>query len=196
MKIGVDIDEVLAEHLDAVIEFYKNEKGIFIPKEDFHTYYWPDIWGISLDEAITIDHEFKKTGAFDNLSVVDGSIDAIKKLCLDHELNVITARPFIFKEKTFNWLNLNFGDVFNDIFHSSDFHVGNGENKRKSDICRELGIGLLLEDSAENSLDCAERDIVVLLLDKPWNQGFEHEKIYRCFNWNDILDKIEELENE
>lgn len=43
LKIGVDIDEVLAEQLDSLAKFYEEEKGVFIPKEKFHTYYWPEV---------------------------------------------------------------------------------------------------------------------------------------------------------
>ena len=69
MKIAIDIDEVLAEQMDSLIEFYKQETGIFIPREDFFTYYWPDVWNISLEDAKAIDIKFKESDFFDNLSV-------------------------------------------------------------------------------------------------------------------------------
>jgi len=195
MKIGIDVDEVLAEQLKSLVEFYRDRTGVFVPKEKFHSYYWPDIWGISLEEAVKIDIDFKETDLFDNLEVVEGSVDAINILRYDHELVIITARPKRFKDKTLKWLDSNFGNLFSNIFHSCDFHVDNGDNKNKSDICEDLGVDILIEDSVNNSLDCAKRGLVVLLLDKPWNQGVEHKNIYRCFSWEDILGKIKEIEN-
>ncbi len=196
MKIAIDIDEVLAEQLDSLIEFYKQETNIFIPKDEFFTYDWWKVWNISLKEAIEIDYKFKNSDLFDNLEVVFGSTDAIRKLKNNNTLIIITARPNSFKDKTLKWLNKNFEDSFDKIYHSSDFHIENENNKTKADFCRKLGVDVIIEDNLEYSLDCVENGFKVILLDKPWNQGENYENISRCGNWNEILEKIKEIENE
>jgi len=196
MKIAIDIDEVLAEQLNALVDFYKTKTGVFISKEKFHTDYWPEVWGISLEEAIKVDGEFKNSKLFNNLATVKGSVNAIKSLSEKHRLIIITSRPIKTKAKTCGWLDSNFGDSFEDIFFSCEFHIDNESGKSKLEICEGLGIGLLVEDSREYSWACAEKGIRVLLLDKPWNQNCEHKNIFRCKDWDEVVDKIKEIENE
>ncbi|NPE27187.1 hypothetical protein HNV12_04265 [Methanococcoides sp. SA1] len=195
IKIAIDIDEVLAEQLESVVEFYKQETGVFIPKEKFSSYNWWETWGISKEEAIGVDGRFKESDMFESLRVVEGSIEAIEKLNKDNSLVVITARPSDFENKTLGWLGENYGDSFDEVLHSSDFHVENGEQKSKVEFCKDLGVDLIIEDNLEYSLKCAEGGIKVLLLDKPWNQGDLHENIFRCGDWGEILKKVEVLKN-
>mgnify|MGYP000159184464 CR=1 FL=1 len=196
MKIAIDIDEVLAEQLESVIEFYKQETGIFISKDKFLSYKWWEVWDISKEEAISVDERFKESDMFDNLKVVEGSINIMKKLSKNNNLIIITARPSFFENKTLSWLNRNYGDIFDNIYHSSDFHIENNNQKSKVDFCKDLGVKVIIEDNLEYSLNCAEKGFDVILLDKPWNKGVEHENIVRCFNWSEILREIKRLDNE
>ena len=133
---------------------------------------------------------------FDNLKVVEGSINIMKKLSKNNNLIIITARPSFFENKTLSWLNRNYGDIFDNIYHSSDFHIENNNQKSKVDFCKDLGVKVIIEDNLEYSLNCAEKGFDVILLDKPWNKGVEHENIVRCFNWSEILREIKRLDNE
>ena len=53
----------------------------------------------------------------------------------------------------------------------------------------------LAEDSEKSSLSYAENGIRVLLLDKPWNNSVNHENIFRCKDWPEILEKMEDFMN-
>jgi len=92
------------------------------------------------------------------------------------------------------------GDVYSFSSIQSDIVISSGDiffeqGKTKDKICREMGIDLIIEDNGEHSLNYAKNGIRVLLLDKPWNKGISHENIYRCLNWSDILEKVEDLKN-
>ena len=190
-RIGIDVDEVLAEHLDKLIEFLEIEKNIFIKRDDFFSYYWPDVLKISLEEAINIDEEFKESDFFETILPLKNSKDIIENLKNNHELFVITARPIEFKEKTEKWINNYFEDYFEEIIHSSCPEFFDGVKKTKSEICLEKNIDIIIEDSKKTSLDCASKGIKVLLLDNYWNQNCEHENIIRVKDWNEIKKKID-----
>ena len=58
MRIGIDMDEVIADWVNAVLKFYHTKTGKKHDKEEFKEYkLWP-VWGISKEEAIKIVDEF------------------------------------------------------------------------------------------------------------------------------------------
>lgn len=110
-------------------------------------------------------------------------------------LFAITSRPNKFKDKTINWISNNFGNVFEKIVHSSDFHKDNKKLSKK-DLCLKFDLDILIEDNPEYALNCSEAGVFVFLLDKPWNQRFEDKKcynIYRVDNWKEILGKLQKI---
>jgi hypothetical protein len=196
LRIGIDIDEVLAEHLEQLINFCEKEKNILIKRDDFFTYYWPDVLKISLEEAIKLDEEFKESEFFENILPLENSTDIINDLKNNHELFVITARPNKFENKTKKWLENNFENSFNEIIHTEDpYGIERGNNRTKCEICLEKYIDFLIEDNSKTSLDCAKKGVKVFLIDNPWNQNCEHENIIRVKNWKEIKEKIGELNN-
>jgi len=190
LRIGIDIDEVLAEQVVSLVKFYNKEKGKSFSRDDFFSYYWPDVLGCTLEEAVDLDNRFKESEDFDNLDAVNGSKEAIKNLSF-HDLIVITSRPTKFESKTMNWLDTHFNNLFDDVLHSSDFHTGNGLNKTKGEICKELDLDLLIDDQGAYVLDCAKKGIKAILLDAPWNQDCpEHKNIIRVKDWHEIVERI------
>jgi len=78
---------------------------------------------------------------------------------------------------------------FELIFSSNPYIKTKG--KTKGEICKELGIDFMIEDSVEHSEICAKEGIKVFLLNKPWNKNcIDHENIIRVKSWNEILDKL------
>jgi uncharacterized HAD superfamily protein len=59
-----------------------------------------------------------------------------------------------------------------------------------------LDIKIFIEDSLKNAFEISSHNIPVILLDKPWNQEENlPENIHRVKDWDEILQKIEELKN-
>ena len=141
MKIGIDIDEVVANHLAVLIRFYHQRTGKLIEEKDFHSYNWWEVWGISKEEAIKIDKEFKTSVLFDEIKPVEGAIESIKKLLKNNEVIMVTSRPLTTLKKTESWMKQQFGNETPKIIHSSDFHGG---DKTKAEICAEERIHALI----------------------------------------------------
>ena len=148
LKIGIDIDEVLVNQLEQVIEFYYSKTGKHIPLENFFSYKWWEVWGISKEEAINIDSEFKLSPYFSKVTFVEGAKEAIFKLSNSYELFFITSRALYLEKKTKIFIKKHFPEKQFKIIFSNDFHIEN-PGKTKSDIGKELNINFLIEDNAE-----------------------------------------------
>ncbi|HLD80366.1 MAG TPA: hypothetical protein VJA18_07460 [Candidatus Nanoarchaeia archaeon] len=192
MKIGIDIDQVLAKQLEKLVPFYHLKTGKLILAEKFHTYYWPGVWGITLEEGIQIDQEFKQSAYFDSIEPVENAVEAVNHLGKGNQLFVITARPVFFKEKTEQWLKKHLQEIPFELIHSGDFHIAN-KTKNKGEICEELSIDVMIEDQDEYALQCAEKGVKVILLNKPWNMKAEHSNIIRVNNWIEVLQEIDKI---
>ena len=115
--------------------------------------------------------------------------ESIKKLCAQwKKLSIITARnEDKRKDSTIDYVHYHFGDIFEDriffVNHYSDSH------KPKSEVCKELGITLMIDDNEINALDLAYRDIECILIEKPWNKwkSIDHPYITRVQGWHEII---------
>ena len=192
MKIGIDIDEVIAEFVKSYILLLK-ERGIFVNYEDVINYHFWESFPITKEEDERYIKEFFNSHHFDEIKLVDGSQSSINFLSKNHEIYFITSRPSSIKEKTCQFIHANFSLSELNIFFSGDFHLGNG--KTKAEICRELHIDLMIEDNKNYALDCAKNGIKVILLGRPWNKDFKgHKNISKVDSWSEILEEIKQYE--
>ncbi len=191
MNIGIDLDEVIADFMSALLNFYYKKTGKLHSKEEFKEYKWWPVWGVSREEAIKITDEFHEAHNVKDIKTIENSIKGINLLLEKGDnLIVITARPIRYKQKVEEWIYFYLGKKL-EIIHSGDFHKGQAVSK--SEICNNLGIKAILEDSGETALDCAKNGIRVILFDKPWNKKFKHENIIRVKDWDEAIKKIEIL---
>ena len=190
MRIGIDIDEIIAEFLDQFLVFYHEKTGKLLSKNDFHSYNFEEILGGTKEEAIEIVREFYASEYFDNIKPVEKARDSIKNLINSHEIFLITSRHGVAKEKTTPWIKEYFGNIPIEIIYTDDFSQA---KRNKSQICKELGIGIIVEDHKDWALRCAKDEIITILFDKPWNKGLEHDNIIRVNNWTDAVKEIEKL---
>lgn len=192
MKIGIDIDEVVVEFVRGYLKLYNQKYNKNIKFEDIFTYsLWKPL-GRSKEEVFELADEYYLSESFDKIELVQGAKEGIKELNSISEAVFITSRPNIIKEKTKTFLKQVFPDPNLKIIHSSNsYSQTNG--KTKSEICKNQKIDILIEDDINYALDCADNGIKVILLDKPWNQEKEHKNIIRVKDWDEILEKINEL---
>ncbi len=193
MKIGLDMDEVLAEFMGGFCEFYNSKFSTDISSLNLKRYAISPLVGGTHEDGLKLVDDFHDSEFFDRMTLVEGAREALSLLG-GHELIVVTARPRGFKEKTDKFLKTNFPDNTFRVFYSSEVH-GHEGTKTKEEICNELGIKILVEDNGEYAPKYARSGIKVLLLDKPWNRDCEeHENIIRVSNWDEVVEKINEFE--
>lgn len=192
MKIAIDIDEVVVDFVEKYMEFVETRGIKGVNYENVDCYELWEVLGITRDKFMILLNEYNESKYFREVKFIDGAKDGICFLRDNFDICFITARPESISKRTKDFVFREFGILENSVVFSGDNF---GKNKNKDDICKDLGIGLIIEDSGLDSLKYAENGIKVLLLDKPWNQEFEHGRIFRCKDWGEILAKIEELKN-
>ncbi|MFH1308233.1 MAG: hypothetical protein ABIH72_05250 [archaeon] len=186
MIIGVDTDDVTADFTPAVLDFYNKRNGTSWKVEDMFSYSFWEVWGCAQQEAIDECRDFFLSREFDSVMPVEGSVEAVTILGQGNRLPVITSRPVYIRERTEHFYYKKFPPVFNGIYFSDNSYTGAKANGSKAELCRELKVDKMIEDSAEYALELANNGIEVLLLDTPWNQGASGERIHRFSSWEEI----------
>lgn len=192
-RIGIDLDDVLANFIDGLMLYHNQTYGTSIRREEVQNFSFGDIFGGTLEERVKKVKDFFETNYFDNLLPIEDSQESINYLALSNELFIVTSRPIFIKEKTERWLNKFFTDKFSGIVNSSN-HYSKAENsgKTKAQLCRELGISVLIDDSLDYILQCPSTRIKGILFGNyPWNQnGNLPLGIARVKNWKEALEKL------
>lgn len=184
-RLGIDFDDILFDFNHKYCEFQKERYGTNLCFDDIFTYDMCMVWKVDTEEAIRRVNEFISSYSHDEVSPISGSVETIKELRNHYELHLITSREEKFHDKTLNWLNRHFPNIFNKIHFTNSF----GDNKKKrmkSEVCIENGIKLMIEDAPVHANDLAERGIKVLLPDKPWNRVETHPLVRRVIDWDEI----------
>jgi uncharacterized HAD superfamily protein len=190
MKIGIDIDEVLADYLSALIRFHNESYGTQLTPGQFVTYRFWETWGGTKEEAIQKVYDFSGTSHYKNIVPILGAKDAIQTLKDNHVLHVITGRPNDLAEGTREWVERHFPGAFSGLHFANHFSKS-GAPRTKSEICDSLGIDLLIDDILDYALECVAPNRTVLLLDNPWNQrSFLPKGIRRVDSWGEIMEII------
>ncbi len=190
MKIGCDIDDVTVKFVPAFLEIYKKKYDKDIQIKDIYSF---DLWeplGISKEAALDIAKGLFDSSVYDNFELVEGAKQGIAQLSKKNELFLLTARPVYAKEKTERYFQKKFPNNSWPVYFAGDFFNG---APRKSDLCKRIGITLIIEDNWRTAFECFREGIEVLLYDRPWNKCFEDIKfknIKRVYNWPEILREV------
>jgi len=198
LKIGIDIDEVVADFMRKFLEFYNLKNGRSITPRDIKIYHlWENEFhnfGGSRESGIVLVDEFHDSDFFDKIELIKGAKESIDELKTRFEIVFISARAKRFEEKTNRFFKKYFPEDNFQICYSGDLHEG---SKSKAEICSELGVDVHIDDNQFYSKDIADKGIKVLLFDKPWNQNHEeHDNIEKVFSWDEIMDRINGVERE
>ncbi len=194
MRIGIDFDDVVADSIQAIVNIHNATHGTKFNREDAFTYRAEEVWGGTKEEWRTKLDEFFSTKHLAQLAPIAGSLVAIDTLKKHgHELFIVTGRGKGDVAATEQWLKIHFPDVFRGV-HYGDFVVrGNLEpaKMKKSDICKENGIALLIDDNPDVAKECGACGVNVFLFDQPWNRSLPPTAgITRVFSWEEIVEKL------
>ena len=197
MNIGIDIDGVLTDcgkfTIEQGLKYCKeNKKGKLVNPDAYDSDEIFD-WDKETDTDFWLKNIF--VYAREN-PVIEGAAENIKKLKSDeHAIYIITARWLAgpgtnisedirqeMRATVKEWLDKN-GIVYDKIIFS-------GEDKSKHII--ENDINIMIEDSP-NNLKQLSQITKMICFDWVYNRGIENSNIYRCYNWNEIYEKITNL---
>ena len=192
MKISVDCDDVLSDSVFSYIGLANALYGFELNEKNYHPVWqrWENEWGKEVrDKLYVLAHS-------DILNVsmrpVLGAVEAIKKIReLGVEMVIITSRGTPTKDATKQWVRKYFSDSFSKIIHCNGYVK---KIKDKHEYCFEEGVTLHIEDNPLIAENLANKGILNLLLDKPWNRSLVRNKyIVRVKDWEEIVTFIEKL---
>ncbi len=179
MKIGLDIDGVLADSDPA---FRAHLKKLFqrpFPKKDVVCFDYQQCFNLSPAQLDLFWGTFTKQGKWEKIKIMPGVRQFLKQV-KGKDVTVITARPVELQKQTIRWLINNQIPYHQLIFMS-------GKSKHQDVLLHNLNFDYFVEDRFEFSKDLADLGIKVLLLNYPWNLKFgEYKNIIRVNNWADI----------
>lgn len=188
--IGLDFDDVLVAFNEALILFHNEHYGTTYGMKDITTWDLHELWKCSPEEAYARMKEFVRSSHHEAINPVSGAVDAIEFLHDHHDLHIITARDETLYEETLRLLGRHFNNV---TFKGLHFLHRNNKNVRgtKGDVCKSLGVHVLIEDSLINAKAAHTSSVHVLLFDTPWNQTRDLPSgITRVFSWEEALREI------
>lgn len=166
-RIAIDQDQVLADLLGEWLQRYNNDYNDDLVKDDIKHWEWHDIVKPKCGRKI-YDY-LDSVDIFENLKVIENSIDAVKELSHIYDIFVVTS-PWNMNniKPKYDWLKQHFPfiDDKNYVF-----------TKNKSIISADF----MIDDKPENLEDFKGYKI---LFDAPHNQDIS--VFYRVKDWNEI----------
>lgn len=189
--IAVDLDDVLAAHVEAFVEFSNTRYATQITTEEYNDH-WTNIWGdMSHDEIVARAAEFHTHESVVMYDVKPGAQDAIAELARDNDLYIVTARPKQIVDASFEWLDIHFPGVFKGVRFVPIWVPEN--TITKADICKEIGATFLIDDIPRHCDIAAHAGVTALLFgDYSWNRNHDLlEGVVRCKTWADVLAVLE-----
>lgn len=197
LRVAIDIDEVLGRFLFALNHFCKERYAMEYDVPDYFVYEFAKIWGCSQDMSNHIVHEFFESPQFrGGIPVMPGSQETLHALSSWCDLVVVTSRQHVIREPTLEWLGEHFPDLFQSVHFGNHFAM-NGESKKKSDICRDINVDVLVDDNPKYAIECASAGVHVVLYDwqcaYPWSKlphGTDHPQIQVATDWLGVEEAV------
>jgi len=189
LRIGVDVDDVLAESLPGYLEAFRRYFGRDVKIEDaaweiFRRY--PDI---SATQMWGFFAELEATDFLGTRPLYPEAVSAMRTLAdAGHRLFVVTGRLSTHRDHTRRLMQkAGIAGLFEELVHRD----GEAAAEYKPRVVRERRLDLLIEDELHVAVATALVPVPVLLFDRPWNQGELPQGVTRVTNWNDALRRVE-----
>lgn len=187
MKIGIDIDNVLADSYNAFLERFNREFGTEIVYEEVDDFFYLEKYKtvdyhrrVAYVDSLATNHRF-----LSSITPYQEAINVIGKWqAKGWRIHYITARPAEVKKTTRTWLKKHgFWGKFTtlDMFPIGKTYERDVEYKK--DLADKLGLDIFIEDA---SAVAKNMKIPVFLLDRPWNQEELPGNVHRVSSWSDI----------
>lgn len=199
--LAVDVDEVLAGFLPALVAFHNDRYGTSLQPGDFFSYQFHEVWGGSPEHSKAKMSLFFESSYFYDIAPIEGAREHLLLLKRHFSLHIVTSRSFSVEAATKTWVDRHFPDVFTAI-HFGNHYGSAGEVRSKPKMCLDIGAGLLIDDSALYAAQCAEAGIYVVLFGNyAWNRVLEDHSsqsrlVRRATDWAQAYRVVAEVVRE
>ena len=162
MRVAVDLDDVLADLISLLLATHREVCGEILTREQ--AIGW-DVFPPEVHERV------KFGGGYGGLTPLPGAYEFLMWLKERHEVNIVTYRGEHARDVTVTWLDSHFPSLYDAV------HLTGGG---KVDICRELDVKLIIDDSCHQvPAVTSALGIPGILMDTPMNQHIEESRFIR-----------------
>jgi len=175
IKIGIDVDGVLADAMSAFLPRIKSDYGLDVMIEDIVQYDFEKCTPVSktMMDCIYSDPDF-----FYSLKPLPDAVAATQYLRMaGFEIFIITSRIPEMVGVTTDWLEAHRFE-FDSVVISND----------KAHYASFVGLNYFIEDRYKTAMQLSEH-CRVFLIDYPWNQR-PLPNVVRVKGWNDIITQL------
>lgn len=185
LRIGVDVDDVLAESLPGYLDAFRSHFGREVRIEDAAWEIFARYPEIPTSEMWAFYAKLEETDFLGTRPVYTEAADAMRALArAGHRLVVVTGRLSAHQEHTRRLLqNAGIAGLFDEAVHRD----GEKAVDYKPRVVRERGLDLFVEDELHVAAATALVPVPVLLFDRPWNQGTLPQGVTRVTSWDHVL---------
>ncbi|OPY55971.1 MAG: 5' nucleotidase, deoxy (Pyrimidine), cytosolic type C protein (NT5C) [Pelotomaculum sp. PtaU1.Bin035] len=180
MRVGVDIDGVLADSLPLWVHelnrYFKRNKQV----EEVHLFDLINTFEITPSELMAF---LEQRGRFlmSGPCPVKGAVYYLSMIKKYHKIFIVTARKEAYKEETQGWLQ-RYGVPYDKLLLLGSYN--------KKEACMRNGLDVMVEDTLEVGLEIITAGIPVILMDAPYNRGNLPDLIYRRYSWFEIYQTL------
>ncbi|KAJ7275465.1 hypothetical protein B0H12DRAFT_1006202, partial [Mycena haematopus] len=180
--IAVDLDDVLSQTNLKIAQWHNDKYGTQMGLSTFYYYYyWKNpFWG-TLQETIEKVSEFYRTDSIFHATPVPGAREGVQSLKdMGYKLVIVTARTAEVADASWEWVEKYFPGMFTNLVFTGQFkdahklhHNEVLTNLTKSGVCADIKAQILIDDSAENAIQCSTAlppTRVLLFGDYEWNK--------------------------
>lgn len=207
LKIGIDLDGVIADSGKVMVQMVKDEFGLDIEKIQrkkktktmtmtYSLQDWPEVKKIKGCSEFIVE-KFNEPEVYQQAGLIKDSLLAVRKWQRQgHRLWIITARPPEMEAVTLEWLK---GNGFNHlvknrriVFHDS---LGRVNSDFKPGVIKKLKIQIFIEDNAMTLMQTESEFLIKKLLIKRlynFDQDVD-EKTQLVKDWQEIEKVVEEV---
>jgi uncharacterized HAD superfamily protein len=189
--IAVDIDEVMFPMVPDLISYLDREHSVRLSQADFIKYNLEEIWKGDPAEALELFESYKNQVGIE-VAPIKGAAEALHKLSLKYDVIVMTARDIKVEDITRSWLNHHFPELFKEV-HLLGNRKDSVSYRNKAEVCKELGVFCLIDDSLKHVIETNAAGIKTILFgDYPWNQIDELPSgVIRVEDWQGVLEYLD-----
>lgn len=188
--IAIDVDDVLTDTSQSIVEYSNTHWGTNLTIEDYSEN-WHPMWGVDAVEGKRREEETLQMMV--QSEPFKGVAHVLEKLSKSYTLVVTTSRSNSIANKTKQWLDQHYTNIFTDAHFAG---IWDGDNSRghtklnltKASLLKEVGASYLIDDHPKHCFAAAELEIpAVLFGEYPWNRDVElPEGVTRCLDWQAV----------
>lgn len=198
MLIAVDMDETSIKFVPYFLKWHNLEHGTSVKPTDLDNFDMSGKLGCTPGECLDRILEFYDTKIMRQLPPVDDAVENMGYLSEKHDIIAVTARPESIKQITQNSIDKYFRNLIGNLYLTGD--SVEETNKSKAEICKELGVDVLVDDRPKYCYEAIGVGTRSILFNLNGNYGWgapevKKEGLYHARSWKDVVDTIENIGN-